>query len=85
MTGIYKKIIMSDIYENIFVKKGDTDRRLEVTFTDGSGTLSLDGCYAVFAAKREDGSVLFNDCTVEGDKAFYELTHDTVAFVGEMN
>lgn len=71
--------------ENIFVKKGDTDRRLEVTFTDGSSTLSLNGCYAVFAAKKEDGSVLFNDCTVEGDKAFYEFTHDTVAFVGEMN
>lgn len=71
--------------ENIFVKKGDTDRRLEVTFTDGSDTLSLEGCYAVFAAKREDGSVLFNDCTVEDNKAFYDLTYDTVAFVGELN
>jgi len=71
--------------ENIFVKRGDTDRRLEVTFTDGSSNLSLENCYAVFAAKREDGTVIFNDCTVEGDKAFYEFTHDTVAFVGELN
>lgn len=72
---------MTQAYIN--VKKGDTARKLIFTFSNyGSAYHISDGCTAVFRAKKPDGTILFNSCTINGNAVEYIFTSQTVAAVG---
>lgn len=64
-------------------KRVDTGRKLFITLTDGGVPYHItDECYAVFTAKKPDGKVVFNDCTIEDCVIIYELTEQTVVAAG---
>lgn len=68
---------------SLSVKKGDTARRLLIHLAEKGYPYSIaDDCYAVFTAKKPDGHVVFNECTIDGSVVIYEITEQTVAVVG---
>lgn len=68
---------------SISVKKGDTARRLLIHLTESGYPYHLsDECYAVFTAKKPDGHVIFNDCTIEDCAICYDFTPQTVPVAG---
>lgn len=65
------------------VNQGETAVRIIATFAeDGVPYQIADGCYAVFAGKKPDGTVLWNKCSIDGDTVIYDFTDQTVAVVG---
>ena len=67
----------------VSVKKGDTGRRLLIHLAERGYPYHIsDGCYAVFTAKKPDGKVIFNDCSIDGCEIRYDVTAQTVAAVG---
>ena len=51
----------------VTVKRGDTGRAIQITLTDGGFPFPFSqDCYAVFTAKKPDGTVLYNNCVIEG-------------------
>ena len=68
---------------SISVKKGDTARRLLIHLTESGYPYHLsDECYAVFTAKKPDGHVIFNDCTIDDCTICYDFTDQTVPVSG---
>ncbi len=67
------------------VKKGDTVRRLIITLTqNGRPYLPGDGCSAVFKGEKPDGTVLFNECTVNNGSLTVPITSQTIAVPGKV-
>lgn len=69
---------------DITVKRGDTHRTLRFYLADGGKPYSLQKVRAVMTARKPDGSHLFNDCTVAGDRVLYDLTGQTTACPGQV-
>lgn len=68
------------------MKRGDSSRRILVYLTEKSRPYPIsEDCYAVFTAKKPDGNVIFNDCSVEGDTIIYEVTEQTTAVEGQFD
>lgn len=68
------------------VKKGDTARRLRISLVESGYPYHMTkDCYAAFSAKKPDGHVIFNNCTIENCVISYDFTEQTVAAVGLMN
>lgn len=68
------------------VKKGDTGRRLLIHLAEKGYPYHIsEDCYAVFTAKKPDGNVVFNACSIEDCVIRYDLTAQTVAAVGLMD
>lgn len=68
------------------VKKGDTGRRLLIHLAEKGYPYHIsEDCYAVFTAKKPDGNVLYNACSIEDCVILYDLTAQTVAAVGLMD
>lgn len=66
-------------------KKGDTGRILRISLSDGGTPYTIDAdCYAVFSAKKPDGTQIFNICTIENNVIEYEFTEQTCTAVGTM-
>lgn len=64
-------------------KKGDTGRKLMFKLTDNGKPYAISrDCYAVFTAKKPDGAVLYNACTIENDLISYTFTPQTCAVKG---
>ncbi|MEE0969619.1 MAG: BppU family phage baseplate upper protein [Clostridia bacterium] len=63
---------------------GDSARRLYIGLTEGRKPYELaNGCRAVFAAKKPDGTTIFNDCIIEGNKTIvYEFSKNTASAEG---
>ena len=63
---------------------GDSARRLYIDFTEGRNPYNIaDGCRAVFAAKKPDGTVIVNDCIIEKNKTIvYEFSTNTASAEG---
>jgi hypothetical protein len=65
-------------------KKGDTGRLLYITLMDGSKPYVItNDCLAVFAAKKADGNILYNECSIIGNTITYAFTPQTTSAVGK--
>lgn len=88
MTYSYYKISL-DIHDHgsnvsLKAKKGDTGRMLYITLMDGNKPYPITkDCYAVFSAKKADGNVLFNRCSIIGNTISYKFTPQTTSAVGK--
>ena len=87
MTSSYYKISLNihDHVSNVSLKakKGDTGRVLQITLIDGSKPYVITSdCYAVFTAKKADGNVLYNRCSILGNTITYAFTPQTTSAVG---
>jgi hypothetical protein len=70
---------------SIRAKRGDTGRKLLIHLSDGSISYHIsDDCYAVFTAKKPDGTKINNACTIENNVIEYEFTDQTCTAVGTM-
>ena len=68
---------------SLSVKKGDTGRRLLIHLAERGYPYHIsEDCYAVFTAKKPDGKVVFNECSIVDCVIIYEFTEQTVAAVG---
>ena len=87
MTNSYYKISL-DIQDHgshvsLKAKKGDTGRLLHITLMDGRMPYVITNeCRAVFSAKKADGNILYNYCSVIGNMIIYEFTPQTTSSVG---
>ena len=88
MTNSYYKISL-DIHEHgshvvLKAKKGDTGRILYITLMDGRNPYTITNeCYAVFTAKKADGNILYNKCSIIGSSIAYAFTPQTCSAVGK--
>jgi hypothetical protein len=65
------------------VKQGDTAYRLCISITaNGSPYRITEGCYALFTAKKPDENFINNECTIENNVIYYQLTPQTTAAIG---
>ena len=88
MTNSFYKISL-DVHDHgsnvsLKAKKGDTGRLLYITFMDGRNPYSITNeCRAVFTAKKADGNILYNECSIIGNVISYAFTPQTCAAVGK--
>ena len=88
MTNSYYKISL-DIHDHgshvsLKAKKGDTGRLLFITLMDGSKPYVITNeCRAVFTAKKSDGKILYNYCSIIGNVITYAFTPQTTSAVGK--
>ncbi len=88
MTNSYYKISL-DIHDHgshvsLKAKRGDTGRILYITLMDGGKPYAITNeCRAVFTAKKSDGKILFNECSVIGNTIAYAFTPQTTSAVGK--
>lgn len=88
MTNSYYKISL-DIHDHgsnvlLKAKKGDTGRLLYITLMDGRNPYVITNeCRAVFTAKKADGNILYNNCSINGNVIIYEFTPQTTSAVGK--
>ena len=69
------------------VSLNDTARSLLISLTDGGKPYEItDGCRAVLAALKPDGTCLFNDCIIVGNKVIrYDFTPQTASVKGKVD
>lgn len=88
MTFSFYKISL-DIHDHgsnvsLKAKRGDTGRLLFVTLMDGRNPYAISkDCYAVFTARKADGNVLYNECSITGNTICYAFTPQTTSAVGK--
>ncbi len=88
MTNSFYKISL-DIQEHgshvsLKAKKGDTGRLLYITLMDGRNPYVITNeCRAVFTAKKADGNIIFNGCSIIGNTISYAFTPQTTSAVGK--
>lgn len=88
MTNSYYKISL-DIHDHgsnvsLRAKRGDTGRLLYITLMDGRNPYVITGeCRAVFTAKKADGNILYNECSIIGNTISYAFTPQTTSAVGK--
>lgn len=87
MTYVEHKLTL-DIHDtmspvSLSVKKGDTGRKLLVHLAENGYPYHIsEDCYAVFTAKKPDGNVVFNPCSIVDCVITYKFTEQTVSAAG---
>ncbi len=82
------KTITLDVSNNILtspvnVQKLSVGDRIDIYLRSrGMGIKLSDGMQARILAKKPDGTLLFNDCTHDGDKISYVITNQTISSPG---
>ena len=67
-------------------KRGDTGRKLLIHLADGSIPYPIaPDCYAVFTARKSDGTKLHHPCEIENNVIIYTFTEQTCAAVGALH
>ena len=65
------------------IKQADTGRKLQISLSDGHRPYEITSeCMATLRAVKPDETVLFNACTVQGNRIETEITAQMVASVG---
>lgn len=65
------------------VRKSDSARKLLFTLSDNGKAYQIgSGCTAVFRAKKPDGTILYNNCSINGNVIEYEITNQTISAEG---
>ena len=68
------------------IKKGDTSRRLLISLMDNGVPYVIEqDCYAVFSARKPDGKIVFNDCTIKDNMIIYDVTAQTTLVEGRLD
>ena len=90
MNPFYYRIAL-DIHDatsqlSFSIKKGDTNRRLLISLMDNGTPYTISGdCYAVFSARKPNGKVVFNDCTIKNNLIVYDITEDNTTIEGRLD
>ncbi len=67
-------------------KLGDTARSISATLTDKCSSYHIpETCIAVFTAKKPDGTILCNDCTIDNNTIVYPFTPQTACCAGTLD
>ena len=67
-------------------KRGDTGRILQITLADGGKPYKITSdCLAVFTAKKSDGTIIYNGCSIIDNAMYYVFTEQTALSVGVSN
>lgn len=79
--------IVLDLHEydsqaNINITQYDTNRVFYFIISDDGKPFDLSGCFCELKAKKPDGTILYNNCTVANNMITYQLTAATSAAVG---
>ena len=73
----------TDFQTVLYCKYGDTARAIHIVLREGLEDYPIsDGCSAVFCATKTDGTIIYNDCTIEGNVIKYEFTEQTTSAEG---
>ncbi len=64
-------------------RQGDTSRRLYISLVENGAPYEISQeCYAVFSARKPDGTVISNSCTIQDNMIIYDMTEQTTALTG---
>ena len=67
-------------------KRGDTGRILKINLVDGGKPYKITSdCLAVFVAKKADGTIIYNGCSIIDNALLYVFTEQTALSVGVSN
>ena len=70
---------------SLSVKRRETGRRLLIHLADNGYPYHISkDCYAVFTARKPDGKVIFNECTIDDCVIVYGFTEQTTVAAGMM-
>lgn len=89
VTNSYYKIAL-DIHDHsssvmLKAKRGDTSRIIYITLMDGRHPYAFDEeCYAVLTGRKDDGTILYNECEIIENTIVYKFTPQTCSSVGRV-
>ena len=67
-------------------KQGDTGHILYITLTEDRKIYEIPpDCVAVFTALKPDGTIIFNDCEINGNEISYAITQQTTVVSGKLD
>ena len=73
---------MSSVF--IRMKRGDSSRRILIHLTEKSRPYHIaEDCFSVFTAKKPDGNIIFNECSIDDNTIIYTVTEQTTAAEGK--
>ena len=63
---------------SLSVKKGETNKKLNIVLTENGQPYKLEqDCAVVFSGRKADGTVLYNECIIKDNVIEYVLTEQT--------
>lgn len=67
-------------------KQGETGRVLHITLTENGDIFDIpQDCVPVFTALKPDGTIIFNDCEIDGNEIIYTNTAQTAIVSGKVD